>query len=186
MNESAPQQLAPDTFEEVVNRICDSIQNGEQVDIDGLAASHPEMASQLRSLYPTLLAISSLEPSESGHTLTVAANHPEQNEKLGDFRIIRQIGRGGMGVVYEAQQLSIQRAVAVKVLPLASLVDPAHCSGSRTKLPRLRRWNIRISCRSIPWAKIDACIITPCNSFAVKAWQQSSANCGLAWTRRVP
>ncbi len=44
-------------------------------------------------------------------------------EELGDFRLIREIGRGGMGVVYEAEQRSLDRRVAVKVLPFAALLD---------------------------------------------------------------
>jgi len=45
-------------------------------------------------------------------------------DQLGDFRIVREIGRGGMGVVYEAQQVSLKRRVALKVLPFAAVLDP--------------------------------------------------------------
>lgn len=44
--------------------------------------------------------------------------------QLGDFRLLRQIGRGGMGIVYEAEQLSLGRRVALKTLPLAAMLDP--------------------------------------------------------------
>src|SRR5206468_9031325 len=43
---------------------------------------------------------------------------------LGDFRLIREVGRGGMGVVYEAEQISLRRRVALKILPFASAMDP--------------------------------------------------------------
>src|SRR5207244_1148620 len=43
---------------------------------------------------------------------------------IGDFRVLREIGRGGMGVVYEAEQLSLRRRVALKVLPFAAAMDP--------------------------------------------------------------
>ncbi len=46
--------------------------------------------------------------------------------ELGDFRLLREIGRGGMGTVYEAHQISLNRRVALKVLPLASALDPKH------------------------------------------------------------
>lgn len=47
-------------------------------------------------------------------------------EPLGDFRIVRELGRGGMGVVYEAVQLSLARSVALKVLPFAAALDDRH------------------------------------------------------------
>src|SRR5260370_22151366 len=43
---------------------------------------------------------------------------------LGDFRLVREVGRGGMGIVYEAEQVSLGRRVALKVLPMAAAVDP--------------------------------------------------------------
>ncbi len=52
---------------------------------------------------------------------------------LGDFRLIREIGRGGMGVVYEAEQLSLGRRVAVKVLPFAAALDPRHLQRFRNE-----------------------------------------------------
>src|SRR5262245_53679401 len=63
--------------------------------------------------------------SEAGHLDDNATElSPVLSRQLGDFRIVREIGRGGMGTVYEAEQLSIGRRVAIKVLPRAGVLDP--------------------------------------------------------------
>jgi serine/threonine protein kinase len=58
------------------------------------------------------------DPSEG------AKGEQAQPRELGDFRIVREVERGGMGVVYEAEQRSLHRRVALKVLPFAGALDP--------------------------------------------------------------
>ena len=117
-------QTADSAFDRLVEQICDRIQAGAMVQLDSLIAEYPEMADRLRDIYPTLTAMANWNQLDSQDERLPGETHDEAlNQTIGDFQIIRQLGRGGMGIVYEAQQLTIHRRVALKILPFAALVD---------------------------------------------------------------
>jgi WD40 repeat protein/serine/threonine protein kinase len=113
-------------FDDLVCEVSAKLEAGEGVDLDAIAVEHPEHADRLRKLLPTLEAMAELGHSDSGLFATSAASRGPAEPKtgvLGDYRILREIGRGGMGVVYEAEQVSLRRKVALKVLPFAAMLD---------------------------------------------------------------
>jgi serine/threonine protein kinase len=94
------------------------------VDPERLAAEYPAIAGELRSCLEILRLAGRVEGEPGAAAAVEGTEDHAPAPMLGDFRILRQVGRGGMGVVYEAEQVSLHRRVALKVLPFASALDP--------------------------------------------------------------
>jgi hypothetical protein len=99
-----------DELEDLLGRYVDRLNDGERLDPEAVLAENPvhgpEIVAHLESFIES----------------TVEKEEPQR--VLGDYTLLRQVGRGGMGVVYEAWQRSMDRRVALKVLPAGLLADP--------------------------------------------------------------
>lgn len=113
---------------ELAEDFLDRRGRGERPTVAEYAEKYPDLADQIRAFFPALMAVEDLKPRTEDLTNSwIGGLRPTRGlglERLGDFRIIREVGRGGMGVVYEAEQESLSRRVALKVLGSPSLLDP--------------------------------------------------------------
>lgn len=109
-----------DELADLVRVYLEQRRAGREAACDEFAAEHPRWAAQLRELLPSVMLLEQVEKrNRSG---TAADETPWR--LLGELRIVREIGRGARGVVFEAQQVALGRQVALKVLRADAPLDP--------------------------------------------------------------
>ena len=122
---------------ELVEEFLARLRRGERPPIAEYVERHPELADQINEMFPTLGLVELFKP-DSGEATDDPGSGPAVTfiasplKRVGEFRILREVGRGGMGVVYEAEQETLGRHVALKVLP-------PHIARDDTSLERFRR-----------------------------------------------
>src|SRR5579883_3078661 len=107
-----------------VQEYLDAMEAGQRPSREEFLARYPEFAESLEECLEALEFVHTVRPrlEESAPDPSGAAPI-SPGVPLGDFRIVREAGRGGMGIVYEAEQLSLGRRIALKVLPFAAALD---------------------------------------------------------------
>ena len=138
-----PSPLDQQTLDTIAERFSREMRDGSNPSIDAYLQKHGDESGQLRELLKSIEMIESMKLA--GDRQLDGANRSRAIKQLDDYTIVREIGCGGMGVVFEAIHQSLGRRVAIKVLSHSLLDQPKHLGRFRREAraaARLRHPNI--------------------------------------------
>jgi serine/threonine protein kinase/WD40 repeat protein/tetratricopeptide (TPR) repeat protein len=105
-----------DLIDRLAEEIAERFRKGERPSLQEYVERHPDLADDIREMLPALFELEQVKDDVAEQPASPGPRSAMPSS-VGDYLILREIGRGGMGVVYEAQQLSLGRRVALKLLP---------------------------------------------------------------------
>lgn len=121
-----PEHLAArDTLEVLMTRFTEETRRGRQPSVEEYAQRYPEFAEEIRRLFPLLGTLEQWSAQKEVECVADNFPHDFRHRTLGEYRLVREMGRGGMGVVFEAVHTESNHRVAIKVLPLRNISDVA-------------------------------------------------------------
>jgi len=109
---------------ELLDEMTRGARNGKSVDLQAVCEAHPELEQELRELWGAVMVADAVAMRSNSASLdetspvptSVDAKELELPARFGDYQLLKELGRGGMGVVYRARQISLDRIVAIKLI----------------------------------------------------------------------